>query len=460
MRTSLTGDDTRDVLARLTQANRAFTQAYPGDRADRQPVHTVYGGGHLFTAGIARKLGDAALASLAEYAPDAATFGRAIGLPEALAPAIHARVIEKLQREPVEDVRLDFEDGYGLRPDTEEDGHVVSAAEEMATGMKVGVLPPFTGIRIKPLTEELRARSLRTLDLFLTTLVARSGGALPASFVVTLAKITVPEQVSVLVAALEALERRLSLTPGVIPIELMVETPQSLFGPRGEPALPALVAAAGGRCRGAHFGIYDYTASLAITAIHQGPSHPACDFARQTMQAALAGTGVTISDGSTNVMPVPPHRGDSDSVPLTASQRAENRAAIHRAWRVHYQDVRASLRQGYYQGWDLHPAQLPTRYAAVFTFFLESRDEAALRLRTFVEKAAQATLVGTTFDDAATGQGLLSFFLRGIGCGALDESEALATGLTLEDLRGRSFVKILEARRVSAPGPARPTPAG
>ena len=450
MRTSLTGDDMRDALTRLTQANRAFAQAYPGDRADRQPVHTVYGGGHLFSAGLARKLGEAALASLEDHAPDAATFGQAIGLPDGLASTVHARVIEKLEREPVEDLRLDFEDGYGLRPDAEEDGHVVAAAEEMATGLKVGVLPPFIGIRIKPLTEELHARSLRTLDLFLTTLLARSGGALPANFVVTLAKITVPEQVSALVTALEALERRLSLPPGGLPIELMIETPQSLVGPRGELALPALVAAARGRCRGAHFGIYDYTASLAITALHQGPLHPVCDFARHAVQAALAGTGVTLSDGSTNVIPVPPHREPPGGPPLSAGQRAENRAAIHRAWRVHYLDVRSSLRQGYYQGWDLHPAQLPSRYAAVFAFFLEGRDEAASRLRAFVEKAAQATRVGTTFDDAATGQGLLSFFLRGIGCGALAEADALATGLTLDDLRGRSFAKILEARRVKA----------
>ena len=85
-------------------------------------------------------------------------------------------------------------------------------------------------------------------------------------------------------------------------------------------------------------------------------------------------------------------------------------------------------------------------HAAVYSFFLESREEAAARLESFVEKAAQATLLGNIFDDAATGQGLLNFFLRGINCGALTEDEALATGLTLEELRGRSFVKILNPR--------------
>lgn len=446
----LTGDDTGAALARLAQANRAFAQAYPGDSADRQPVHTVYGGAHLFTAGAARKLGEAALASLAEHAPDPASFADAVGTPPALAPAVYARVTEKLRREPVEDYRLDFEDGYGNRPDAEEDAHAASAAEEVAAGMKQGGLPPFIGIRIKPLTEELRGRSLRTLDLFLSALASRTHGALPANFVVTLTKVTVPEQVAALVAELASIERRLGLEAGAIPIELMVETPQSVFGPRGELALPALVAAAGGRCRGAHFGVYDFTASLGITARHQAPSHPACDFARHAMQIALAGTGVTLSDGATNVMPVGPHRSTPGGTPLTGHQIAENRQAVRHAWRTHYDDVRASLRQGYYQGWDLHPAQLATRYAAVFAFFLEAREDASLRLRTFLEQAARATLVGSVFDDAATGQGLLSFFLRGIGCGALTEEEARATGLTQEDLRGRSFVKILEARKVKA----------
>ena len=162
----------------------------------------------------------------------------------------------------------------------------------------------------------------------------------------------------------------------------------------------------------------------------------------------LAGTSITISDGATTVMPVGPHRAAPGGPPLTRAQQEENARAVHRAWKIHYDDVRSSLRNAYYQGWDLNPAQLPTRYAGVFSFFLESRDEAAARLKAFVQKAAQATLMGSVFDDAATGQGLLNFFIRGINCGALTEDEALATGLTLDELRGRSFVKILNARRV------------
>jgi hypothetical protein len=127
---------------------------------------------------------------------------------------------------------------------------------------------------------------------------------------------------------------------------------------------------------------------------------------------------------------------------------AENRAGVHNAWRMHYEDVRHSLEAGFYQGWDLHPAQLVTRYAAVYAFFLTGLEQQGARLRNFVERAAQATLVGDVFDDAATGQGLLNFFFRAINCGALTEEEAVAlTGVTLDELRGRSFVRILQHRR-------------
>ena len=228
----------------------------------------------------------------------------------------------------------------------------------------------------------------------------------------------------------------------------MVETPQSILGEDGAASLRALVAAGKGRVRGAHFGTYDYTASCNITAAHQSMTHPACDFAKHVMQVALAGTGVTLSDGAPNIMPVAPHRAAADGPELSDEQLRKNRAAIHIAWKLHFDHVRHSLLHAYYQGWDLHPAQLPTRYAAVYSFFLEGLEAASRRLKGFTEKAAQATLLGDVFDDAATGQGLLNFFLRGLGCGAITPEEAKATGLSLEEMQTRSFVKILEGRRV------------
>jgi len=223
----------------------------------------------------------------------------------------------------------------------------------------------------------------------------------------------------------------------------MVETTQSIINEQGEANLPQLLKVARGRCVAAHFGTYDYTASCSITAAYQDMLHPACDFARHMMQVSFGGTGIWLSDGATNIMPVAPHRGE-----LTKEQKEENRAVVHRAWKLHYNHVRHSLANAFYQGWDLHPAQFPTRYAAVYTFFLEGLAAASERLSNFVAKAAQATLVGDVFDDAATGQGLLNYFLRAINCGALTEQEALElTSLSLEELRSGSFKKILQNRQ-------------
>ncbi len=449
--TSIPARDFGATLKRLRTSNTATASQYPGETGDRQPVHTVYGGAHLFRSDTARKMGSVALSVLDEYAPDADALARTFGLADRFGDAarppfaatVRARVVEKLGREPVEDFRIDFEDGYGIRPDTEEDEHAQVAAEQVAEGLRAATLPPFIGIRIKPLSQELHQRSLRTLDLFITTLLRRTSGRLPPNFIITVPKIMAPGQVTAVASACEVLERALRLRRGTLALELMIETPQSILAADGSSALRSLVAAGGGRVTGAHFGTYDYTALCGITAAWQHMRHAACDFAKHMMQVALAQTGIRLSDGATNVMPIAPHRGAT----LTDAQLAENRDIVYGAWRRHFDDVQHSLVNGFYQGWDLHPAQLPSRYTAVYAFFLAARPAATARLRNFVDKAAQATLVGDVFDDAATGQGLLNFFVRGLTCGALTLEEAQETGLTVEELRGRSFVKILDARK-------------
>src|SRR5687767_10538754 len=402
---------TRDlaaISARLRTANGRLAAAYPGDSVARQPVHTLICSGDAFTRNSVTTFGVAALATLDEFAPTASAFAKVLGLPS-LADVVRARVIAKLKREPVEDLRLDFEDGYGTRPDAEEDGHAQSAADEMAMGMAARTLPPFIGIRIKAMSRELHARSLRTLDLFVTTLVKR-GKRVPENFAITVPKVMTPVHVHAVVRACAALERRLKLPRNSLKLELMIETPQSILAPDGSSALRALVAAGNGRVRAAHFGVYDYTALCGITAAWQHMRHQACDFARHMMQVALAQTGVTLSDGATNIMPI----GDTPTV--------------HHAWKIQFDDITHSLVNGYYQGWDLHPAQLPIRYAALYAFFLAALPAATARLRNFVDRAAQATLVGDVFDDAATGQGLLNFFARGLSSGAITIDEATATG--------------------------------
>jgi len=480
MKQSLSEESLRDLSSKLQHANSSFAATYPGETGKRQPVHTVYGGAHLFKSDSATRLGALARRSLDQFAPDFLSFARAIGLsgaeqlPESpeednglitrleanrelvrqenktawLAHSIYNRVNEKLRREPVEDFRIDFEDGYGNRPDEEEDGHAASAAIEVAEGMLNATLPPFIGIRIKPFTEELRARSMRTLDIFVSTLLEKSGGTLPENFVVTQPKITIPEQVGALADVFDLLESKTGLAAGSLKMEMMIETTQSIINSQGEINLPLLLAAARGRCVAAHFGTYDYTASCSITAAHQHMMHPACDFAKHMMQVSFAGTGIWLSDGATNIMPVAPHRFTEGGPPLTPEQIAENRTVVHRAWKLHFDHIQHSLEGAFYQGWDLHPAQLPTRYAAVYAFFLESLDAASERLKNFVDKAAKATLVGDVFDDAATGQGLLNYFLRAINCGALTEEEATKlSGLTVAELRSGSFVRILNNRQ-------------
>lgn len=478
MKTSLTAANLDDVFRKLAAANSEFNKQFPGESGARQPVHTVYGGAHLFKSDSAKKLGELALRAMDEYASDFVAFGRALQLPGYeelpeseekikklepllsensdsvraerhpawLAFTVHRRVMDKLKREAVEDFRIDFEDGYGNRPDEEEDEHTRLAALEVAKGMEAGTLPPFIGIRIKPFTEELRQRSARTFDIFLTTLIDATRGRLPDNFVTTLPKVTIPEQVSAMVGLMELMEQKLNLGAGSLKMELMVETPQSIIAKGGEAALPGLVAAAAGRCVACHFGVYDYTASANITASYQCMDHPSCDFAREVMRVSLSGTGIWLSDGATNVMPVGPHRPDAEGK-LAAHHKKENAEIVHRAWKLGYDHIRHSLKHAFYQGWDLHPAQLPVRYAACYSFFLEGLEPASLRLRSFMDKAAQATLVGDVFDDAATGQGLLNYFLRAINCGAIDKDEIKATGLTFEEISSRSFVKILAGRR-------------
>ena len=462
------------LLASLQTANFKFQQTYPGDKPDRQPVHTVYGGANLFKSDTCIKMGEVALKSLKTYSPDFVTLAKVLQIegheqlpeeqnkidklvkklgkmneterkqhPAWLSYTVYNKTIEKLREEAVEDFRIDFEDGFGNRPDDEEDATAVNAANELAIGMNEKTISPFIGIRIKPFTEDLKNRGVRTLDIFLTALLEKTGSKLPDNFIVMLPKVTIPEQVTTMIRLLEIIEKKNKLKTGMLKMETMVEATQIIMDEEGKNPLMKIIKAGEGRLIAAHFGTYDYTASCGITARYQTMAHPVCDFAHHMTKVALGGTGIFLSDGATNIMPVAPHRGDD----LTAKQLKENRQSVHNAWRIGYNHSMHSLINGFYQGWDLNPAQLPMRYAATYNFFLSSITDATHRLKTFVDRAAISTLTGDIFDDAATGQGLLNFFLRAMNCGAISEEEAIATGLTIDEIRSRSFYKILEGRR-------------
>jgi len=463
---------TRKTVTEKDQGVRLFLKEPKNvEWSGRNPVHVVYGGADRFRDDTVQKFGRLGLAAMDEYAPDFAAFAKGLGLkgsdglpddgaavgrlisglnadasavrdsnfPAWFAWSVHNKTVEKLTSEPVEDFRIDFEDGYGFRPDAAEDADAVAAAIEFASAFANGGLPQFCGIRVKPLSAATAERSLRTLDIFMTEALKRTGKKLPADFVVTLPKITEKKEVKRLVSALQAIESENGLPTRSIGVEVMIETPQSLIDKKGRFAPAALVVAAKGRCTSVHFGAYDYTADLGIAAEFQSIDHPACDFARQIMLATLSPLGVRLSDSVTTVMPVAVHKGES----LSEIQRSENAQAVREAWRMHFANVTRSMVNGFFQSWDLHPAQLVGRYAAVYSFYLSGMSPQAARLRSFVDRATRATLTGNTFDDAASAEGLMNFFRRGLDCRAFSEAEVEAeTGLSAEQIRFGSFAEI------------------
>ncbi len=438
-----------------------------------QPVHVVYGGAHLFRNETPEKLGRIALESQRSYAPDFITFAKAMwlkgadSLPDnteiaidltemidqdpllaedrypgaAICLEIFRRTREKLRSHPVEDFRIDFEDGYGFRTDEEEDEHARSAAaalsEILQTGSDRTRGETSFGVRIKSFQPETRIRSLRTLELFLSDLIEKTGARIPETFVVTLPKVTSPQEVDVLAKLLQSHERSIAGRPLGIGIEIMIETPEAVS------CLKELALSAPGRLRAAHFGAYDYTAALGISSGHQHLRHEACNFARSAMLNSLSPFGIWISDSVTTEMPVPVNRGAM----LSDLQLKENIYSVHNAWRAHFRNVTHSLINGFYQSWDLHPAQLVARYAAVFAFYLEERDTQMARLRSFVDKASKAVMTGNVFDDAASAEGLLNFFRRGCAFGAFNpEQTAIEAGLSPEQLRAGNFAEIMAGR--------------
>ncbi|MFJ8938990.1 DUF6986 family protein [Streptomyces sp. NPDC102365] len=410
--TSLAGAVSEEISASLAPVDAELERRYPGDPGTRQPVHTVYVPGDAFAADTLRSWGGQALAALERHAPDAESFAAVLGLSDDLAEPVYARVRAKLEREPIEDLRVDFEDGYGPRPDAEEDETAARAARLIAEACRDGTAAPYMGIRMKCMEAPVRDRGIRTLDIFLTGLL--ENGGLPAGLVLTLPKVTYAEQVTAMVRLLAEFEKTHGLERGRIGFEIQIETSQAVLAADGTATVARMIQAAGGRATGLHYGTFDYSACLGVSAAYQASDHPAADHAKAIMQVAAAGTGVRVSDGSTNVLPVGPT------------------AKVHDAWRLHFGLTRRALARAYYQGWDMHPGHLPTRYAAVFAFYREGFEQAAARLVAYANRAG-----GDVMDEPATAKALSGYLLRGLDCGALDTGEvARATGLTRADLEG------------------------
>lgn len=396
---------------RLAADDATYAAAYPGDATTRQPVHTCYVPADRAWARTSRIWGDAALALMDKA-----------GSPPG-SEDVADRVRAKLATQPVEDLRIDLEDGYGHRPDSEEDAHADRAGATLAA---LGTDPhgPFvSGVRIKGLQPETRARGLRSLLTVIDAARAFDPEWPRSRTVVVLPKVTSADQVAAMVDALTTVETSRGLAPGALRLEIQVEVPQAVVGPDGRIPLAGMIRAAAGRCEGLHFGTYDFSAAAGVSGGHQASDHPLADQAKSLMQLAAAGTGARVVDGSTNVLPV----GDDD--------------AVLAAWRTHARLVRRALERALYQGWDLHPGQLVTRYAVTYGFLREELAVAASRLRVYVDRTSGRGDTPGTLDEPATARALASAVLRGVDCGAVDPDEATgATGVdraTLDRLAGR-----------------------
>lgn len=408
-------DDYAAIDSRLAAADAALLSGYPGDDGRRQPVQTAYVSAEKYGATLAADWGRQALAA-AEAAGGVAAVAELVGLTD---PALPQLVIDKLAAEPIEDLRVDFEDGYGPRRDDVEDADVIRCARDVSASVADGSAPPFIGIRFKCFEAPTRARGIRTLDMFLAELIA--GGGLPPGLTLTLPKVTSVDQVRAMVDVCERLELAHGLPTGRLRFEVQVETPQLILGAGGTVPAAQLIHVADRRVSSLHYGTYDYSASLGIAAEYQSMEHPAADHAKNQMQLAVAGTGVHLSDGSTNVIPI----GDADTV-------AD-------AWKLHARLVRRHLERGIYQGWDLHPAQLVTRYLATYAFYRNGFDAAATRLRNYVHRIDSSVM-----DEPATARALAAYLNRGLVCGAVTPDElTTATQIDVATLQAIALNKPL-----------------
>ncbi|MEU8178727.1 aldolase [Microbispora hainanensis] len=389
METTLTGPDGLDgLLDGFAGTHDEQLARFPVREPAWQPVHTVYVPADRVTAEIVQQWRHAATDLLHRLLFTPAELAALFELDPELAQPVHDRVRRKLHAEPIEDLRIDFEDGYGVRSPEEEDGHAESAAAAVAAMHEAGTLPRRWGLRVKSFADGDPLRSVRTLDGFLTGVVRRAG-RLPDGFTVTFPKVLMEDYLHQFARCLEALERGLRLPPGTLRFEMQVEAPQTvLMLQRSADLVPSLC----GRLAAAHFGVFDYTAALGLPPDQQRLDHPACDHARHVMQTALSGTGVELSDGS-----------------LAAAPASEAAADVHALLHRHSALVSHSLAHGFYQGWDMHPSHLVSRFATVYAFHLTCYEKYADRVRAWQERRAAS---GGLLDEPATIRTLIAALAR------------------------------------------------
>lgn len=392
-----------DIEGRLRSVDSELAQRYPGDRAG-QPIHTVYVSAADATPELPKEWGANAI-ELAGKHSDVLT--------ELVSEEALTRTLNALRWRPVQDLRLDFEDGYGTRGDEVEDRDALHA------GAVLAALPAEVvsrGIRMKGLTTLEWERAVRTLEK-----VLEGASGVPDGFVFTIPKIRSADQAEAAVLLCQAIESAHGLPEGALKFELQIESPQAVIAADGTATVAQAIHRSAGRCTGLHYGTYDYSAACGIAPQFQSLEHPVADHAKAVMQAAAAQTGVWVCDGSTQVLPI--------------GTDAEVRTALAR----HYRLVTRSLERGYYQGWDMGAGHLATRWLATFAFYRTALGVAAPRIGRYLDRQG-----GAVVDEPATAQALATVVLRGLDCGAFgpDEVTALvpaATVTVLHQLRERKM---------------------
>lgn len=342
---------------------------YSLTKFQRLPVHVFYGGAHLFKQGVFAKMGRVALAS-------------------PLAANLDPQVKHKLETEPIEDYRIDFEDGFGYRSEQEELATAATAGVEFFKAARAGELPLRVGIRLK--SDCRHARNV--LTAFLKYAVE---GPLPKKFIVTQPKLEKVDEARRWREMLEHTEASFSLPGLTLRHEIMVERPACVR------TLAEIAKVCENRLDAAHFGCYDYLSSIGVPYASQNLSHPYAVNARWAMHQVFSCLDIPVSDGAVPALPT-----------------SDDPAANQRALDEHSREVERGLTEGFYCGWDLHPGQLISRYQTLYRYFHAHLPQAKARYQQFLAGQTHARANGTQFDDAATVEGLLVFLRRGLSCGA------------------------------------------
>jgi hypothetical protein len=470
MHTTLDDSLLDGIVDRVERAARRLDRGRAGRPTPRMPVQSLRLSPESLHPDSARRAGRSALRLLEQHAPDAVALARGLRLPgwEALprtpervdsllsrlerdagavrarepeawlAHQVYARTVRKLQREPVEELCIDFHTAYGVRPDDEEDATAAAAAVALARGLADDTLPPFVAVRIKPLEAPTAARALRTLDLLVSTLVDRAG-SVPARLAVVLPEAGNTEQVRGLVQALAALEQQNALRKGSLRVVLGVDHPGTLVDASGRVHIRALCDASASRC---HRVDHDPVATATSAGRRAHSAREGIE--RALLATALEGIDVLLASGGTDAEPRVPNRGPG----LTPSEQDENVRAVHGAWRQTYEVTLDSLSDGVTSGVDFYAGQLPARYAAWVVHVLQTLEGQLQALHRWVSEGLQ---LPESPERLARGQARLEAVLRGLDCGALLPEELAAAGLDEADLGDRSAQTLLARRRPIAP---------